>query len=77
MSEAPRARPRVAARGRPARVALRLSKSLHKRAALLALRDGVSLNQWLLEAIAADVGAHQRADEQMIPVRDAGQEGEG
>ena len=39
------------------RVALRLPKSLHKQAARLADMDGVSLNQFLVDAIAEKVGA--------------------
>lgn len=41
------------------KVALRLPRSLHKRAAKLAHRDGVSLNQFLTTAIAARVGAEE------------------
>ena len=39
------------------KVALRLPRSLHRQAARLAERDGVSLNQFLVTAIAARVGA--------------------
>lgn len=39
------------------RVALRLPKSLHKQAARFADLDGVSLNQFLVDAIAEKVGA--------------------
>jgi len=39
------------------KVALRLPKSLHKRAVRLAEVDGVSLNQFIVEAIAEKVGA--------------------
>ncbi len=39
------------------RVALRLPKSLHRNAAQLAERDGTSLNQFLVSAIAERVGA--------------------
>jgi predicted RNase H-like HicB family nuclease len=39
------------------RVALRLPKSLHRQAARLAERDGVSLNQFLVSIIAEGVGA--------------------
>ena len=39
------------------KVALRLPKSLHRQAAQLAARDGVSLNQFLVSAIAERVGA--------------------
>jgi predicted DNA-binding protein len=42
---------------------VRLSRSLHQRVALLAEREHVSLHQWVVEAIAAYVGAMQRADE--------------
>jgi predicted RNase H-like HicB family nuclease len=37
-------------------ISLRLPKSIHRRAAQLAHRDGVSLNQFLLTAIASRVG---------------------
>lgn len=47
----------VATQGHSGTVSLRLPKSLHKRAAELAHRDGVSLNQFLVAAIAARVGA--------------------
>jgi predicted RNase H-like HicB family nuclease len=49
--------PPVATQGHSGTVSLRLPKSLHKRAAELAHRDGVSLNQFLVAAIAARVGA--------------------
>jgi len=39
------------------RVALRLPKSLHKQAVRLANMDGVSLNQFLVDAISEKVGA--------------------
>lgn len=39
------------------KIALRLPKSLHKKAIQCAERDGVSLNQFLLSAIAERVGA--------------------
>lgn len=39
------------------KIALRLPKSIHKRAAQLAQKDDTSLNQFLLSAIAARVGA--------------------
>ena len=48
--------PPVATQGHSGTVSLRLPKSLHKRAAELAHRDGVSLNQFLVAAIAARVG---------------------
>jgi predicted RNase H-like HicB family nuclease len=40
------------------RLLLRLPKSLHRRAGLLAERDGVSLNQFVVSAIAENVGGH-------------------
>ena len=43
------------------RVTLRMSKSLHRVVHGKALRDGVSLNQWLIEAIAC------RTDRRMVP----------
>jgi predicted RNase H-like HicB family nuclease len=39
------------------RIALRLPRSLHRRAAQMAERDGTSLNQFLVSAIAERVGA--------------------
>lgn len=39
------------------KIALRLPRSLHRQASRMAERDGVSLNQFLLSAIAARVGA--------------------
>jgi len=46
-----------ATQGYSGTVSLRLPKSIHKRAAEYAHKDGVSLNQFLLSAIAARVGA--------------------
>jgi predicted RNase H-like HicB family nuclease len=46
-----------AARGYSGTVSLRLPKSMHRRAVQYAHRDGVSLNQFLVSAIAARVGA--------------------
>jgi predicted RNase H-like HicB family nuclease len=46
-----------AAQGYSGTVSLRLPKSIHRRAAEYAHKDGVSLNQFLLSAIAARVGA--------------------
>lgn len=43
--------------GYTGKIALRLPKSIHKKAIQLAQRDGTSLNQFLLSAIAARVGA--------------------
>lgn len=48
--------PPMVLQGYHGRVALRLPRSLHRRAALLAQRDGVSLNQWLVAAIAVAGG---------------------
>jgi predicted RNase H-like HicB family nuclease len=45
------------AQGYGGRVALRLPRSLHRRAMQLAERDGTSLNQFLVAAIAERVGA--------------------
>lgn len=42
--------------GYAGKIALRLPRNIHKRAARMALRDGVSLNQFLLAAIAARTG---------------------
>ncbi|MEM5789132.1 MAG: type II toxin-antitoxin system HicB family antitoxin [Syntrophobacteraceae bacterium] len=43
--------------GYTGKIALRLPKSIHKKAIQLAQRDGISLNQFLLSAISARVGA--------------------
>ncbi len=57
------------------RVALRLPRSLHRRAAQMAEREGTSLNQFLVAAIAERVGANtlykllaQRLEEQVAQV---------
>lgn len=44
-------------RGYSGTISLRLPKAIHRQASRLAERDGVSLNQYLLTAIAARVGA--------------------
>lgn len=41
------------------KIALRLPKSLHRQAVQFAERDGVSLNQFLVSAIAAKIGAEE------------------
>jgi predicted RNase H-like HicB family nuclease len=41
------------------KIALRLPRSIHKQAARFAARDGVSLNQFLLSAIAEHIGAEK------------------
>ena len=46
-----------ASQGYSGTISLRLPKSMHRRAAEYAHRDGVSLNQFLVSAIAARVGA--------------------
>ncbi len=46
-----------ASQGYSGTVSLRLPRSMHRRAAEFAHRDGVSLNQFLVSAIAARVGA--------------------
>ena len=46
-----------ATQGYSGTISLRLPKSMHRRAAQYAQRDGVSLNQFLVSAIAARVGA--------------------
>jgi len=43
--------------GYSGKVALRLPKSLHRQASSIARRDGVSLNQFLVSAISAAIGA--------------------
>lgn len=52
----------VATAGYSGRVLLRLPKSLHREAARRAEMDGVSLNQYLVAAIAARAGADELAD---------------
>jgi len=47
----------LSAKGFGGRVALRLPKSLHRQVALAAIRDGVSLNQFLVAAVAEKIGA--------------------
>jgi len=47
------------AHGYGGKVALRLPKSLHRQAAMAAERDGTSLNQFMVTAIAEKVGAHK------------------
>jgi len=51
--------PPLAAQGYSGTVSLRLPKSLHKRAAELAHRDGISLNQFIVAAVAARMGAEE------------------
>ena len=41
------------------RIALRIPRSLHKRAAQMAARDATSLNQFLITAIASRIGAEE------------------
>ena len=48
--------------GYSGRVALRLPRSLHRKAVQFAERDGTSLNQFLVSAIAARVGAEEFGD---------------
>lgn len=43
--------------GYSGKIALRLPRSLHRQATQFSARDGVSLNQFLVSAIAAKVGA--------------------
>jgi len=54
--------PPLSAKGFGGRVALRLPKSLHRQASLAAVRDGVSLNQFIATALAEKVGATTRKD---------------
>lgn len=51
--------PPSAAGGYSGRVALRLPKSLHAQAAEIAAREGVSLNQFIVSAVATRVGSLQ------------------
>jgi antitoxin HicB len=44
------------------KIALRLPKSLHRQAVQFAERDGVSLNQFLVSAIASRIGAEEFSD---------------
>ena len=41
------------------RIALRLPRSLHRQAVMMAERDGISLNQFLMSAVASRVGAEE------------------
>jgi len=41
------------------KVALRLPRSIHRQAVRMAAKDSISLNQWLVSAIAARVGAEE------------------
>jgi hypothetical protein len=52
----------VATAGYSGRVLLRLPKSVHREAARRAEMDGVSLNQYLVAAVAGRVGADELAD---------------
>ena len=45
--------------GYSGRIALRLPRSLHKKAAQFAERDGTSINQFLMAAIAARIGSEE------------------
>lgn len=49
----------LVSQGYNGKIALRLPKSLHRRAVQYAAKDGVSLNQFLLSAIAERVGAEE------------------
>lgn len=51
--------PPLANQGYAGKVALRLPRSVHRRAAQFAERDGTSLNQFLLTQIAAGIGAEE------------------
>lgn len=44
--------------GYSGKVALRMPKSLHRQAMSIARREGVSLNQFLVSAVASSLGAH-------------------
>lgn len=52
----------VANQGFGGKIALRLPKSLHRQAAKMAERDGVSLNQFLVDAIAERIGMEKLID---------------
>jgi predicted RNase H-like HicB family nuclease len=54
--------PPSAGQGYSGVVSLRLPKALHRRAAALAHRDGVSLNQFLVTAVATRIGAENVYD---------------
>lgn len=49
----------TASQGYAGKIALRLPRSIHKRAAQMAARDNTSLNQFLLAAIAERVGVKE------------------
>lgn len=48
------------------RLVLRLPKSLHKKAARIAERDGVSLNQFIVMSLAENVGERARQPNQIV-----------
>jgi antitoxin HicB len=48
------------------RLLLRLPKSLHKKAARFAERDGVSLNQFIVTSLAEHVGERRRPQQQIV-----------
>jgi antitoxin HicB len=47
------------------RLVLRMPKSLHKKAAILAERDGISLNQFIVMSLAENVGLGARREAQV------------
>jgi len=57
----------LAARHYSGRLVVRMPPSLHRRVALLASLDGVSINQWIVSAIAEKVGAEAAAVGQLSP----------
>lgn len=52
-------------------VSLRLPKSVHRKAAEFAYRDGVSLNTFLVSAVSAAVGAEEMASRAAARIADA------
>lgn len=55
----------LASQGYSGRLVVRMPKWVHKEAARYALADGVSLNQWIVEAVAERLGA-QRYTERLL-----------
>lgn len=58
-------------RGYSGTISLRIPRGLHRQAARMAERDGISLNQFLLSAIAARVGAEDLLEHVLNKLRQA------
>lgn len=54
------------------RLNLRMASSIHREVTRLAARDGVSINQWLLDAIAERIGAEKIGERIIARCADAG-----